>query len=143
MKRLALLKARTIAARHNKGLVLGADTVVVVDGDILGKPASKAEAKRMLSLISGRAHEVLTGIAIVDAQSDKAVSAVEKTKVFVKPLTKKEIDEYVATGEPMDKAGAYGIQGRFSVYVKGVRGCFFNVVGLPLPRLFELIKEHL
>jgi septum formation protein len=143
VKRLALLKARTIAARHKKGLVLGADTVVVVDGDILGKPASKAEAKRMLTLISGRAHDVLTGIAIVEAPTGRAVSAVEKTKVFVKPLSEDEIDEYIATGEPMDKAGAYGIQGRFSVYVTGVRGCFFNVVGLPLPRLFELIKEYL
>jgi nucleoside triphosphate pyrophosphatase len=142
VKRLALLKARTIAARHKNGLVLGADTVVVVDGEILGKPASKAEAKRMLTLISGRAHEVLTGIALVDAGTGRATSAAEKTKVFVKPLSEGEIDEYIATGEPMDKAGAYGIQGRFSVYVRGVRGCFFNVVGLPLPRLFELIKEY-
>jgi nucleoside triphosphate pyrophosphatase len=143
VKRLALLKARTVAARHKKGLVLGADTVVVVDGEILGKPASKAEAKRMLNLISGRAHEVLTGIALVDARAGRAMSAVEKTKVSVKRLTEDEIDEYIATGEPMDKAGAYGIQGLFSVYVKGVRGCFFNVVGLPLPRLFELVKEYL
>jgi nucleoside triphosphate pyrophosphatase len=143
VKRLALLKARTVAARHKNGLVLGADTVVVVDGEILGKPASKAEAKRMLTLISGRAHEVLTGIAVVDARTGRPASAVEKTKVFVKPLSRDEIGEYIATGEPMDKAGAYGIQGRFSVYVRGVRGCFFNVVGLPLPRLFELIKEFL
>jgi nucleoside triphosphate pyrophosphatase len=96
-----------------------------------------------LTLISGRAHEVLTGIALVDARTGRPTSAVEKTKVFVKPLSEGEIDEYIATGEPMDKAGAYGIQGLFSVYVRGVRGCFFNVVGLPLPRLFELIKEYL
>ncbi len=143
VRRLALLKAQTVAARRGKGLVLGADTVVVVDGIILGKPASKAEARRMLNLVSGRAHEVLTGIALVDAATGRALSAVERTTVFVKPLSKKEIEEYVKTGEPMDKAGAYGIQGLFSVYVKGIRGCFFNVVGLPLPRLFELVKEFL
>ncbi len=143
VRRLAILKAQTIAARHRKGVVLGADTVVVVDGMIFGKPASKAEAIRMLKLISGRTHEVLTGIAIADAGTGRIASAVERTAVTVKPLSGSEIDDYVKTGEPMDKAGAYGIQGLFSVYVSGIRGCFFNVVGLPLPRLSELIKECL
>ena len=141
VRRLAILKAGTVAARHRKGLVLGADTVVVVDGMILGKPASKAEARRMLKLISGRTHYVLTGIALADAGTGRVVSAVDRTKVAVKPLSGKEIEDYVKTGEPMDKAGAYGIQGLFSVYVSGIRGCFFNVVGLPLPRLFGLIKK--
>ncbi len=143
VRRLALLKSGVVAARRREGAVLGADTVVVVDGIILGKPASKAQARRMLNLISGRTHEVLTGIALVDAAAGRALSAVEKTVVSVKPLSKKDIEDYVKTGEPMDKAGAYGIQGLFSVYVKGIRGCFFNVVGLPLPRLSELMKEFL
>lgn len=140
-KRIALVKATKTAERHASGLVLGADTIVVVEGEVLGKPASREDAARMLQLISGREHEVITSIALVDAQTGRSKVGLEVTEVKVKVLTADDIEEYLETGEAFDKAGAYGIQGRASVFVEGIRGCFFNVVGLPLARLDRMIKE--
>jgi len=133
--RVALDKAKATAARHASGIVIGADTIVVVDQEILGKPAGPENAIRMLSLISGRTHKVLTGVALVDAATGREETFVESTDVKFSPLAAHMIDDYVSTGEPLDKAGAYGIQGRASVFVEGISGCFFNVVGLPLSRL--------
>jgi len=141
VRRLALAKAETTAARHGSGLVLGADTVVVLDGDILGKPASAGEAAEMLGRLSGREHVVMTGVALVDAETGRSAVDVESTRVRMASLSRDEIEMYVATGEPMDKAGAYGIQGRASVFVEGITGCFFNVVGLPLARLDRMLKN--
>ncbi len=137
---LALAKARAVAAREGDALVLAADTVVVLDGEILGKPRSAAEAEAMLTRLQGRTHRVLTGVAVVDAASGRSAVAVEETRVALRPLDPQEIRDYVATGEPLDKAGAYAIQGLGALLVTGVEGCFYNVVGLPLARTAELLK---
>ena len=139
--RIALDKAKKSAERHQAGIVIGADTIVVVGGEVLGKPASREDAARMLRLLSGREHEVITAVALVDAQTGRSVVGLEVTEVKVRELSSSEIEDYLDTGEPFDKAGAYGIQGRASVFVEGIRGCFFNVVGLPLARLDRMIKE--
>jgi septum formation protein len=139
--RLALAKASSTASRHSGGIVLGADTIVVVDGEILGKPSSPEDAARMLTSLSGKAHKVITGVALVDASDGRSTTGYESTSVRIRDLSAQEIAVYVATGEPMDKAGGYGIQGRASVFVEGITGCFFNVVGLPLARVWKMLRE--
>ena len=136
---LALAKAKEVAGTHPGAVVIGADTVVEIDGVILGKPKDEADAKRMLRLLSGREHRVYTGLAVICG--DKTESCAECTKVWFRPMTGAEIDDYVATGEPMDKAGAYGYQGRAGQYIRGIEGDFFNVVGLPLCRLGLMLAE--
>lgn len=137
MLRLAVEKA---AARGHPGepgeLVLAADTTVVLDGGILGKPVDDEDARRMLRLLSGRAHSVLTGIAIQDGSAHAA--EVDEARVRFAELSRDEIDWYVATGEPRDKAGAYAIQGLASLFVEAVEGSWSNVVGLPIPRVYRL-----
>ncbi len=140
-ERLALEKARWVADRRSKGLVIGADTVVVVGGQILGKPGGVEEARAMLRLLSGREHQVITGIAVVDAAGGRAISDRVTTFVRFAPLSEETIDRYVATGEPLDKAGAYAIQGYGALLIEGIRGCYYNVVGLPLRRLAELLGQ--
>ena len=145
VKRLALDKAtevrdRLCAKGARSGLVLGADTTVVLGSGILEKPKDAAEAKAMLKRLSGKEHRVMTGVALVPVAAGKPRSFVETTKVRFRRLSAKEIDGYVATGEPMDKAGAYGIQGAAGAFVTGITGCYFNVVGLPLARLAEMLK---
>lgn len=139
--RLALAKTNKTASRHKDGVVLGADTIVVVDGEILGKPVSPEDARRMVARISGREHEVLTGVALVDIATGKRVTGLESTSVRLRVLSDCEMDAYVATGEPLDKAGGYGIQGRAAFFVTGITGCYFNVVGLPLARLAAMAVE--
>ena len=131
-------------------LVIGADTVVSVDGEILGKPVDKADAVRMLKKLEGRTHEVYTGVTVMRfdlfGQGGSPMfekSFHEKTSVTFYPMTDKEIEEYVATGDCMDKAGAYGIQGFCARYIKGIEGDYNNVVGLPVGRLYQEIKELL
>ncbi len=141
VERLAELKARDVAARIPQGLVIGADTVVVVDGRVLGKPADPAEAEAMLTLLQGRWHEVFTGVAVAAAGGHRVLVAHERTRVAFKPLDPDRIRRYVATGEPLDKAGAYAIQGRAAAFVAGIRGCYSNVVGLPLARLADILEE--
>lgn len=140
-EKLALDKAQAIASQRTEGLVIGADTVVVVDGKILGKPAGPEEAREMLRLLSGREHQVTTGIAVVDAASGRSRCDSVTTTVRFAPLGEEIIDRYVGTGEPLDKAGAYGIQGYGALLIEEIRGCYFNVVGLPLRRLAELLGE--
>jgi septum formation protein len=139
--RLAALKAADVARRHTKGTVLGADTIVIIDGKTLGKPSDPADAGRMLRSISGRWHEVLTGLAVVRCSDGETVRGFERTRVLVRELTDSEIESYVAGGEPLDKAGSYGIQECGAALVSRVDGCFYNVVGLPVVRLSVLLKE--
>ncbi len=136
---LALEKARAVAARRPDALVVGADTVVVLGGEVLGKPTSAREAADMLRRLSGRSHEVWTGLALV--AGNEVRTAAESTRVSLVRLEEAEIRRYVATGEPLDKAGAYAIQGRAAAFVRAVEGCYFNVVGLPLARLRLLLRE--
>ena len=124
-------------------LVIGADTVVSLDGEILGKPKDEDEAVSVLMRLQGRTHEVYTGVAVLRMENGEIKEHVfsECTKVEFYPVSRKEIEDYVATREPMDKAGSYGIQGAFSAYVKGIRGDYYNVVGLPVGRLFWEMKK--
>jgi septum formation protein len=138
---LSRRKAQDVASRLSSGVVLGADTVVVLDGEILGKPADKREAAEMLRRLSGRTHQVCTGLTLIDAAQDVSVSHVEVTEVTFSRLSEEEIAEYVATGEPLDKAGAYGIQGKGAVLVSGIKGCYYNVVGLPMAGLMDLLHR--
>jgi septum formation protein len=140
---LARVKAAAIAARHwgDEVLVLGADTLVAVDGEVLGKPADAGEAATMLRRLSGRAHQVVTGVAVVDAASGRATDGIALTTVRMREIEPVEVDRYVATGEPLDKAGAYAIQGQAAVFVDGIEGDFTNVVGLPLPLVHRLVAE--
>lgn len=141
VKGLALQKARAVAETLPAGLVIGADTIVVLGQEVLGKPNSREMAVQMLSRLSGQQHQVLTGVALVDSQSGQAISEVESTLVQFRTLTLEEITAYVKTGEPLDKAGAYGIQEKGAILVERIEGCYFNVVGLPLARLVRMLKE--
>ena len=136
---LALQKAQAVAKDHRKSAVVGSDTVVALDGKILGKPRSEKEAAEMLRSLSGRIHKVFTGVAIVCGE--KVTSFFEETEVEFYTLTDQEILDYVATGEPMDKAGAYGIQGRGAVLVKRINGDYFNVMGLPISKVYRELKD--
>jgi len=144
VEQAALAKAEEVAARVGDGLVLGADTVVVIGGEVLGKPASIADAREMLARLSNATHEVYTGLALVLVSGGNVVRrrvGHEITRVTFRALTPEDIEGYVATGEPTDKAGAYGIQGRGAALVERIEGCYFNVVGLPLARLVEMLRE--
>lgn len=138
--RLAEAKARASAEVHALRPVLAADTTVVVDEHILAKPIDVADGKRMLRLLQGRWHQVLTGISLFTETATEL--DVELTEVRFAPMSEAEIDWYVATGEPMDKAGAYAIQGKGSRYIEGIKGDYFNVMGLPVRLLYELIKNR-
>jgi septum formation protein len=120
--------------------VLGADTTVTLDEHILGKPEDAADAARMLRLLSGRTHRVITGVAVVSAEGTEA--AAEVTAVSFRTLSEEEIAAYVATGEPMDKAGAYAIQGRAARWIPRIEGCYFNVVGLPIARVCAMLEAQ-
>ena len=131
-------KARWVARQQTPDtLVIGADTVVVLDGAILGKPRDWAEAEAMLAALSGRDHQVFTGVTL--CQGDRILPQAEETQVTFRPLTGQEIRQYVSTGEPMDKAGAYGIQGLGGLLVEGIRGDYHNVMGLPICRLGRML----
>lgn len=145
VRRLALAKARRaaeIAVRKGRpAIVIGADTVVVAGGKILGKPGDLPTSRRMLRSLSGCTHTVLTGLAVVRIPGGVEKTAVEKTRVRFAKLSEKEIDAYLMTGEPYHKAGAYAIQGIAGRFVTRIEGCYFNVVGLPLARLCSLLRE--
>ena len=138
---LARRKAETAARDHQGYVIVGADTMVYVDGTPLGKPEDEVDATRMLGLLSGRAHEVYTGLYVLDTQNGKSVSAYERTEVRFEALSPEEIRDYIKTGEPMDKAGAYGIQGAASKFISRIEGCYYNVVGLPVHQLYRILKE--
>jgi septum formation protein len=143
-KRIALTKAVQIAKGLKLGIVIGADTIVVLGKKILGKPRTPAEARRMLKSLSGRRHTVYTAFALIDAATQKKMVRIEKTKVWFRTLSRREIAEYVASGSPMDKAGAYGIQDDYgAVFVERVEGCFYNVVGFPLTKFYVALQKFL
>jgi septum formation protein len=138
-ERLAREKAGVVAARDSKSVAIGADTIVLIDKKILGKPANSVDAGSMLRLLSGRMHTVVTAVAV--ARGKKIASAVEKVSVTFRDLSDDEIDAYISTGEPMDKAGAYGIQGYGATIVERIEGDYFAVMGLPLVKLVALLSE--
>jgi septum formation protein len=138
-RRVALEKARAVCGRHPDEWVLGADTVVVIEGEILGKPVNADDAARMLRLLSGRTHEVLTGVAL--RRGDCEVSHVEATRVRFGAVGEHEIAWYVASGEPMDKAGAYAVQGLASRFVEVIEGSYSNVVGLPVAQVYRMFRD--
>lgn len=158
---LALAKAEAVAGKWNQekngkrgkvekqetgAVIIGADTVVVQDGKILGKPQDEEDAFKMLMSLRGRAHQVFTGVAVLDiedGQVRKKILHAEKTEVFVHSMSAEEIRRYVASGEPMDKAGAYGIQGRFAAFIDGIQGDYYNVVGLPVAYVYQVLKQKL
>jgi septum formation protein len=143
-KRIALEKALDVASKVRSGVVVGADTIVVVNGRILGKPRTSKEARRMLSLLSGRMHTVYTGFALVDASTGRSVVEVEKTRVWFRRLSNGEIDSYIRSGSPFDKAGGYGIQDDHgALFVEKVEGCFYNVVGFPLTKFYVTLRKFL
>ena len=137
VKQLALHKAQDVAGKISDGVVIGSDTIVVINGKILNKPESKDEAYAMLSELSGKTHGVYTGFALVDVKSKKFYIDYEKTEVTFRRLSDAEITSYIATGSPMDKAGAYGIQDDFgAVFVEKIDGCYYTVVGFPLAKFY-------
>jgi len=136
---LASIKAKDIYEKSEKqSMVVGADTVVAYQGQILGKPADKADAKRMLTMLSGQTHEVYTGVCVEDG---KTKTFYEETKVTFYEISDEQIDHYIKTGEPMDKAGSYGIQGKAAVFIKGIEGDYYNVVGFPIARFLQEITK--
>lgn len=136
VKELSMQKAKEVAAKCDGSIIIGADTIVAMEGQILGKPKDRADAMRMLRLLQGKKHQVITGVTVL-LGSTKTRSFAEVTDVSLYPMADAQIERYIATGEPMDKAGAYGIQGRFAAYVRGIEGDYNNVVGLPIGRLYQ------
>ena len=137
---LAELKAVDVQMSRPRKTIIGADTIVVCDGKNLGKPSGRDEVVDMLGMLSGREHQVVTGVALVAPPNIRLIE-VERTSVFFRELSPEEISRYADTDEPADKAGAYAIQGHASVFVEKVEGCYFNVVGLPVPRLFNMFRK--
>jgi septum formation protein len=139
--RLARAKVIEIARKRESGLIIGADTIVVLDGKLLHKPADDADAERMLTLLSGKWHAVMTGVSLYDVSTKREVADYDKTLVRFAPLTRDEIEWYVKTGEPEGKAGGYAIQGRAAMFIDEIAGNYHNVVGLPLPLVYRLAKR--
>jgi septum formation protein len=139
--RLAWAKAEDVAAQLERGLVIGADTIVICEGTILGKPRDRDEARDMLLRLGGRTHQVITGVAVVEAETGRAEVEAAVTAVAMRPIAALEAAAYAATGEPLDKAGAYAIQGRGALLVERIEGDYSNVVGLPLPTLARLLRR--
>ena len=139
---LSFQKTLNVAQGISEGIVIGADTVVVLDGEILGKPSDASEALSMLTKLSGKPHRVITGLAVIDTVSGKKHVEYETTLVYFKNLDKDEINAYIDCGEYSDKAGSYAIQGKGSLLVEKIEGCYFNVVGLPISRLNSILRRH-
>ncbi|MGA2298670.1 MAG: Maf family protein [FCB group bacterium] len=143
VKILSLMKAEYVAGQiHEPAIIIGSDTIVVLENKILGKPINEKDAERMLKLLSGKTHIVYTGIALVNTTTRKNITAVQKTEVTFRKLTIEEIQAYIRTGSPMDKAGAYGIQDDFgAIFIEHINGCYYNIVGLPLELLYKTMKK--
>ena len=138
---IARRKVRAVAQQYRKEIVLGADTVVALEDEILEKPQDRDHAAQMLARLSGKTHRVFTGVTLTDTATGKTLSDVAVTGVTIRPLSSEDIQRYVATEEPLDKAGAYAAQGRAAVFVESVSGCFYNVVGLPLTCFWTLLEQ--
>ena len=150
VEELSVQKAKDVYQQYEKEnagdfLVIGSDTVVAADGKILGKPKDEADAFEMISMLQGKAHQVYTGVTLLIKKDGESVQKTfhECSNVHVYPMSEEEIQEYIATGEPMDKAGAYGIQGAFGVYIRGIEGDYNTIVGLPLARVYQEMKEYI
>lgn len=139
VRRLAKTKAEAVAVNYPNEMVLGADTTVVIDNQIIGKPTDLVDAGRMLRLLSGQTHEVLTGVAITKNGETKV--GIQRTTVTFKPLSESEVEFLVEFGEPLDKAGAYAVQAQAALFIEGIEGDYWNVVGLPVSLVYELITE--
>ena len=140
-QKISLEKAKVVASKHKNAIVIAADTFIVFGGKILGKPHTENEARKMLKTINGKPHSVITGFSIIDTAKNKTLSKSVETKIYIRKLTTAEIDAYVKSKEPLDKAGAYAIQGLGAVIVERIDGDYFNVMGLPLSALMEALKE--
>jgi septum formation protein len=140
-RKISLEKARVVAGKHRNSIVIAADTFIVSGNQMLGKPHTENEACRMLKTLNGKPHSVITGFSIIDTDTSKTLSKSVETKVYFRKLTPAEIDAYVKSGEPLEKAGGYAIQGLGAVIVEKIEGDYFNVIGLPLSALVEALKE--
>jgi septum formation protein len=134
-------KARAVAAKYPDALIIAADTIGVIRGRIFGKPINALEAVKMLAMLSGKSHRVITGLTVLDSKTQKLISKTVETRVYFKKLSVAEISRYVASGEPLDKAGAYAIQGLGSLLVEKIHGDYYNVMGLPLNALSQILKK--
>lgn len=141
IKDIAYKKVMAVAKEYTTEYVVGADTIVEVDGEILGKPRDKAEACQMLEKLSGRSHNVVTAFSLINIEKGISVKECSTTKVYFKNLTREDIEWYISTEEPMDKAGAYGIQGKGSAFVERIEGDFFTVMGFPIQKFIEILKS--
>jgi septum formation protein len=139
-KKLSRGKASAVSKKHPEAIIIAADTIGVFEGKIIGKPHTTTEAKKMLRMLNGKSHLVITGFTIIDTKTGKIISKSVETKVYFCKLTKAEIDAYIATGEPLDKAGGYAIQGLGALIVEKIEGDYYNVIGLPLSALVESLK---
>jgi septum formation protein len=133
-------KVESVAADHPHSIIIGADTIVVLGGKMLGKPWSMTEARDMLRSLRGAAHTVITGLVVLDTNTGRTESRTVETRVFMRDIPDDEVEAYLSSGEPLGKAGGYAIQGSGAVFVERVEGCFFNVVGLPVPALYDVLK---
>ena len=142
VKRLAREKLDKAREKVDYGIIITADTIVVLDSKIIGKPENKSEAKKFLKKLSGRVHTVYTGFSVFNSEKELLVTDYEKTLVEFRKLSQNEIDDYIKSGSPLDKAGAYGIQDDFgAVFIKRINGCYYNVVGLPLPKVYQALMK--
>lgn len=141
VQELALLKARDIARKNPDALVLGADTLVYLNGRPMGKPADRDQAYEMIKALSGNTHQVYTGVAFVHQASGRTETAFDCTDVIFDPLSEEEIQAYISTNEPYDKAGAYAVQGYASRFIPAIKGCYFNVMGLPVRLVYQMLKK--
>lgn len=141
MQKIALEKAKAIEEKYTEELILACDTMVVVEEKILGKPKNREEAKKMLQLLSGKTSYVYSAVAFLDKQEKREESFVEKTKIHFYPLSEEEIETYIASGEADDKAGAYAIQGKAAIFIEKIEGDYWNVVGLPISRIYQKLRE--
>ena len=140
-QQLASMKAKSVAERYTEGVIIGADTLVAYKNELIGKPDNPEHARSILKKLSGKKHKVVTGVCLINVELSKEITWNEVTKVYFRELNPVEIEEYVNCGEPLDKAGAYGIQGRGAAFVNRIEGCYFNVVGLPLASLIEQLSD--
>jgi len=140
-QKLALGKAQNVAKKHKNAIIIGADTFVVLGKDFLGKPRTPQKAREALRKISGRKHKLITGIAIIDTKKNKTFTDYEITEVWIKKMSNKEIEKYIKTGEPLDKAGGYAIQKLGCLFIEKINGGYTNVVGLPMNRVYEYLLK--
>lgn len=152
---LATMKAKDVAGQISEAsIIIGADTMVALNGQVMGKPKDEEDAKDMLRKIQGKKHQVYTGVCVIikeinrkrnkktEQESEKIISFTEKTEVWVYPMTEEQIEAYVRTGEPVDKAGAYGIQGKFAAHIEKIEGDYFNIVGFPVARFYQTLRKE-